>query len=249
MALAGMLAAAAAAVPSAASADCDVPDDGMPEEAFLSKLGPGGPTSAACALRSPKRGIAIGGTYYGEAFVNSGGFNQGGKYDGVLDVAIDADMHKLGFWKGLCFHTNGFQIHGQSITADNIGSLMPVAASRRRPRRACSSSGSSSTCSTTSSRSNSASLPPTPNSYSPRAAASSSTAPGAGRRSLQPTAERRSCLSAGHAWRARRHHAERQVRSSWSASITAIPLRPAARTTRRSATMTASISSSTIRRC
>ena len=73
-----------------------------------------------------KSGIAIGGNYFGEAFVNSGGFNQGGKYDGVLELTMDADLHKLGFWKGLCFHTNGYQIHGQSITADNIGSLMPV---------------------------------------------------------------------------------------------------------------------------
>ena len=39
---------------------------------------------------------------------------------------MDADMHKLGFWRGLCFHANGFQIHGNSITAANIGSLMPV---------------------------------------------------------------------------------------------------------------------------
>ncbi len=73
-----------------------------------------------------KGGIGLSGTYYGEAFVNSGGIKQGGKYDGVLDVAIDADLHKLGFWKGLCFYTNGYQIHGQSITASNIGSLMPV---------------------------------------------------------------------------------------------------------------------------
>ena len=46
--------------------------------------------------------------------------------NGLLDVALDIDMHKLGFWKGLCFHTNGFQIHGNSVTATNIGSLIPV---------------------------------------------------------------------------------------------------------------------------
>ena len=39
---------------------------------------------------------------------------------------LDADMKKLGLWKGLCFHMNAFQIHGRSITADDIGSLMPV---------------------------------------------------------------------------------------------------------------------------
>ena len=41
-------------------------------------------------------------------------------------MRLDADMKKLGLWKGLCFHMNAFQIHGRSITADNIGGLMPV---------------------------------------------------------------------------------------------------------------------------
>ena len=126
LALGGMLAAGLAAVPSAARADCDVPDNGIPEESFLSKVGPGWASLGGLRPALAKGGIAVSGTYYGEAFVNSGGFNQGGKYNGLLDVALDIDMHKLGFWKGLCFHTNGFQIHGNSITATNIGSLMPV---------------------------------------------------------------------------------------------------------------------------
>jgi porin len=126
LALGGMLAAGIAAVPGAARADCDVPDNGIPEESFLTKLGPAWASLGGLRPALAKGGIAISGTYYGEAFVNSGGFNQGGKYNGLLDVALDIDMHKLGFWKGLCFHTNGFQIHGNSITATNIGSLMPV---------------------------------------------------------------------------------------------------------------------------
>ena len=49
-------------------------------------------------------------------------------------------MKKLGLWKGLCFHADAYQIHGQSITADNIGSLMPVSPiTRRSPRRGSSS--------------------------------------------------------------------------------------------------------------
>ena len=39
---------------------------------------------------------------------------------------LDADMKKLGLRKGLCFHMNAFQIHGRSITADDIGALMAV---------------------------------------------------------------------------------------------------------------------------
>ncbi|HSB58190.1 MAG TPA: carbohydrate porin, partial [Methyloceanibacter sp.] len=123
----GMLAVGFAALPSMAWADCELTEaeighgaDGIPEDVFVA-IDPGGVRRALS-----HHGIEVGGVYYGEAFANSGGFNQGGKYDGVLELYMKADMHKLGFWKGLCFHADGYQIHGQSITADNIGSLMPV---------------------------------------------------------------------------------------------------------------------------
>jgi porin len=124
---------AAFLAPSVARADCEVPDNGVPEETILSQLGPSWASLGGLRPALARAGIGISATYYGEAFANSGGFNQGGKYDGVLDVAIDADMRKLGFWKGLCFHTNGFQIHGQSITGDNIGALMPVSSLEATP--------------------------------------------------------------------------------------------------------------------
>jgi len=118
----GAMAVAAAlwAIPAAASADCEVTASGIPDEVAF-KLDPGGLRQGLA-----KAGIMVSGAYYGESFGNWGGFRQGVTYDGVLDVNIDADMQKLGLWKGLCFHANGFQIHGHSITADNIGSLMPV---------------------------------------------------------------------------------------------------------------------------
>lgn len=120
----GALATAATlfALPTAASANCEVPEaaNGIPEDvAFNFDVGG---TRAALA----RAGIGVGGTYYGETFYNWGGHDQGGEYDGVLELYINADMKKLGFWKGLCFHANGYQIHGNSITAANIGSLMPV---------------------------------------------------------------------------------------------------------------------------
>ena len=71
-------------------------------------------------------GIGVGGTYVGESFRNWGGLNQGVKYDGVLELHLNGDMEKIGLWKGLCFHASAYQIHGQSITVDNIGSLMPI---------------------------------------------------------------------------------------------------------------------------
>jgi porin len=108
------------ALPGEASADCGVTETGIPDEAAF-KLDPGGLRQGLA-----KTGIMVSGTYYGESFGNWGGFKQGVTYDGVLDVNLDADMRRLGLWKGLCFHMNGFQIHGRSITADNIGALMPV---------------------------------------------------------------------------------------------------------------------------
>jgi porin len=121
------------ALPSPARADCEVPDDGMPEESVLSLLGPGWASLGGLRPGLARAGIGVSATYYGEAFANSGGIKQGGKYDGVLDVAIDADMKKLGLWRGLCFHTNGFQIHGQSISGDNLGVLMPVSSLEALP--------------------------------------------------------------------------------------------------------------------
>ncbi len=95
-------------------------DSGIPDDAAF-KMDPGGVRQALA-----KGGIGVGGTYYGESFGNWGGFKQGVEYDGVLELHINADMQKLGLWKGLCFHADGFQIHGNGITAANILSLMPV---------------------------------------------------------------------------------------------------------------------------
>ena len=71
-------------------------------------------------------GFAVGGFYLGETFANTGGIHQGATYDGVLWTYLIGDLHKAGLWKGLCFYTDSYQIHGRSITADNIGSLVTV---------------------------------------------------------------------------------------------------------------------------
>jgi porin len=71
-------------------------------------------------------GFAVGGIYLGETFANTGGIHQGATYDGVLWTYLIGDLHKAGLWKGLCFYTDAYQIHGRSITADNIGSLVTV---------------------------------------------------------------------------------------------------------------------------
>jgi len=104
----------------AADAECGVTDSGIPDDVFA-------PIDVAHTRKSlADVGIGLGGFYVGEAFTNTGGIKQGGKYDGVLTLYLDADLKKMGLWKGLCLSASAFQIHGQSITADNIGSLMPV---------------------------------------------------------------------------------------------------------------------------
>jgi porin len=71
-------------------------------------------------------GFTVGGLYLGETFANTGGIRKSETYDGVLWTYLLGDLHKAGLWKGLCFYTDAYQIHGRSITADDIGSLVTV---------------------------------------------------------------------------------------------------------------------------
>ncbi|MGB0056693.1 MAG: carbohydrate porin, partial [Methyloceanibacter sp.] len=104
----------------AADAECGVADSGIADGVLT-------PIDVAHIRKSlADVGIGLGGSYVGEAFANTGGINQGSRYDGVLTLNLNADLKKMGLWKGLCLSASAFQIHGQSITADNIGSVMPV---------------------------------------------------------------------------------------------------------------------------
>jgi porin len=119
-AVASMLAVSVMAMPASALANCGVSPTGIPDDALV-PLDVGGARKGLA-----NAGIQVGGAYYAEPFYNWGGIDQGGEYMGVLELYMDADMKKLGLWDGLCFHANGFQIHGNSITGANIGGLMPV---------------------------------------------------------------------------------------------------------------------------
>ena len=125
-AIARLIVVAALMLPTAARAHCDLSETevghgspGVPADVAV-VVDPGGVRRALA-----RHGVEIGGIYYGESFGNWGGFDQGVEYDGVLELYLIADMHRLGFWHGLCFHADGFQIHGNSITT-NIGSLKPI---------------------------------------------------------------------------------------------------------------------------
>jgi carbohydrate-selective porin OprB len=104
----------------AADPECGVTDSGIPDGVIA-------PIDLAHIRKSlADVGIGIVGTYSGETFANTGGMKQGATYDGVLELDLNGNLKKMGLWKGLCLHASSFQIHGNSITGDNIGSLVPV---------------------------------------------------------------------------------------------------------------------------
>lgn len=74
-----------------------------------------------------RRGIIFGINYIGEVFANpTGGMRQSAVYDGRVELEVQADLGKSLGLRGLTFFANGYQIHGQSISAANLGVLMPV---------------------------------------------------------------------------------------------------------------------------
>jgi porin len=108
-------------LPNAAAAACFANDPRL-LQGVEPLLDPGGVREALL-----DRGVDLGGAYIGEVLGNpSGGITQGMVYDGLLQLYFTADMEKLGFWKGLCFHTDFYQIHGQGITSENVGSLVSI---------------------------------------------------------------------------------------------------------------------------
>lgn len=90
---------------------------------------PGGVRSAL-----KKRGVFFNLNYIGEVLSNPvGGVRQGTLYDGRFEFAVAADLQKTIGWPGLTFFANVYQIHGQSISADNLGVLMPVSFMEAEP--------------------------------------------------------------------------------------------------------------------
>lgn len=125
-----LLVAAVSSHPTAASAECEFIEprtahgDGVPEGSALSNLGPNMATLGGLRPLLSRQGIVLSGTYIDDVIGNpSGGVKQSAHYDGLLDVHLDADMETMIGWKGLCFHANMFQIHGTSISGENLLSI------------------------------------------------------------------------------------------------------------------------------
>ncbi len=109
------------------SGDEDDRIPGLPESSIASSLprelaDPGGIRSAL-----GREGITFHVNYIGEGLGNpTGGVKQGAFYDGRLELALEADLEKTIGWPGLSFFVNVYQIHGFSLSANNLGVLMPV---------------------------------------------------------------------------------------------------------------------------
>jgi porin len=124
--VATLLAAGLSANPSLDASAQDV-STGVPEASIAASLPPELADPGGVRRHLARDGITYGANYIGEYFgVASGGLNRDGHYDGRLELWLDADLKRLIGWNGLTFHVNMYQIHGSSISAESVGSLMPV---------------------------------------------------------------------------------------------------------------------------
>jgi porin len=71
-----------------------------------------------------RHGITIGLQETSEVFANvTGGIRQGVAYDGVTQMGVGLDTQKAFGWEGGTFNVSALQIHGHSVTAENLLSL------------------------------------------------------------------------------------------------------------------------------
>ena len=71
-----------------------------------------------------QHGVTVTATYTGETFgIVSGAIKRGAVYDGLVSVALDADLEKLVGWSGATFHASGYYPHGDSGTIKYAGDL------------------------------------------------------------------------------------------------------------------------------
>jgi porin len=97
---------------------------GIPDPSIATSLPQNGDADGSRAWLA-QHGFTYGLSYYGEVMGNpSGGFSQGTIYDGRAKIVVDLDLEKIIGWKGLSFHGNAYQIHGQGLTRDHIGNLL-----------------------------------------------------------------------------------------------------------------------------
>ncbi|MGH7143541.1 MAG: carbohydrate porin [Planctomycetota bacterium] len=73
------------------------------------------------------RGVSFNLTEIDELWSNlSGGTRRGGDFDGLTTLTVDLDADQAFHWPGATFHLSALQIHGRSITADDLATLYAV---------------------------------------------------------------------------------------------------------------------------
>ena len=124
--IAGTVALAASLASAAPALAQDKPETGIPEVSIATSL-PGNGDAGGHRARLARTGITYQLNYIGEVLGNTrGGLSRGTIYDGRLEGVVDVDFEKLMGLKGLLFHVNAFQIHGQGLSGKHIGNFMAV---------------------------------------------------------------------------------------------------------------------------
>ena len=112
--------AALVALAQKASAADDEPVTGIPDPSIATLL-PGNGDIGGIRKALAQRGVTYGANYTGDVNGNvSGGIQQGTHYIGLLELYSDIDLQKAMGLHGLSFHISGYQIHGSSISGENI---------------------------------------------------------------------------------------------------------------------------------
>ena len=102
------------------------PPPGLPDPSIATSLPSYGDRLDARSAFA-RQGVSYGIDYTGDVLGNvTGGTKQSAHYAGLLEGYLDGDFEKLTGTRGLSFHLDFYQIHGTSITAENIGSIVSV---------------------------------------------------------------------------------------------------------------------------
>ncbi len=121
-----LLALPAAAQDQAPTADASQPPDAEPGDAQPQGLFDRDTLTDGWFGLAPKlkeHGIVIGATETSEVLANvTGGTKTGARYDGRLELDLDADLGQLVGLENTVLHVNAFQIHGRGLSEDTLGS-------------------------------------------------------------------------------------------------------------------------------
>ncbi len=84
--------------------------------------------------RLARAGLSLGLQETSEVFANlTGGVRQGAAYDGVSELGLGIDTRRAFGWPGGTINVSALQIHGRSLSADNLDNLQTVSGIEASP--------------------------------------------------------------------------------------------------------------------